>query len=185
MRNRDGAIALEFAILAIPFLMLVFATFETMFAFAGEQLLANAVETMSRKLRTGEITFGQGKATDMTEVEFRQAFCDEIAIFNMCSESEPDTPEKLYLDVRQFSAFGDMPKEIPKVSTAEYADLDTSEFAFSPGGSGTINMVRAFYRWQIMTDIIRPFVTNIRPEGDPLPTDYMMVSTAAIQNEAY
>ncbi|MDO6966205.1 TadE/TadG family type IV pilus assembly protein [Rhizobium alvei] len=184
-RNREGAAALEFAILAVPFLMLTFATFETFFAFAGEQVLANAVETMSRKIRTGEITFAQGKATDMTEVEFREAFCEEIAVFNMCSDSEAASPDKLHIDVRQFSSFGDMPRQIPKVSTADYADLDTTGFGFSPGGPNSINMVRAFYRWQIITDIIRPYVTTIRPEGDPLPTDYLMVSTAAIQNEEY
>ena len=183
--RRDGAVALEFAILSIPFLMIVFATFETLVAFAGEQLLANAVETMSRKIRTGEITFGQGLPTDVTETEFRQAFCDEVAIFRMCTGSEVNTPAKLYIDVRQYGSFADMPVDIPKVSTAEYADLDTSGFQFAPGGSGSINLVRAYYRWQVITDLIRPYVTNIRPSGSTMPTDYLMVSTAAIQNEDY
>lgn len=185
IRNREGAAAVEFAILAIPFLMLVFATFETFMAFAGEQLMANAVETMSRKLRTGEITFGQGKSTDMTETEFRQAFCAEIAILNMCSSTEATTPSKLYLDVREFSTFGDMPKTIPTVSTDQYADLDTSEFAFSPGGAGSKNMLRAYYRWQVITDLVRPFITNIRPQGQTLPHDYLIVSTAAFEDEDY
>lgn len=184
-RNRDGAAAIEFAILALPFLMLIFATFETFVAFAGEQLLGNAVDTMARKIRTGEITFGQGKSTDVTEVEFRQQFCDEIAVLNMCSSTEASTPSKLYVDVRQFASFADMPKDIPKVSTADYADLDTSEFAFSPGGAETKNMVRAYYRWQITTDIVRPFITNIRPPEKAIPTDYLIVSTAAFENEDY
>lgn len=184
-KDREGAAAIEFALLAIPFLMLIFATFETFFAFAGEQLMANAVDTMARKIRTGEITFGQGKATDVTEVEFRQEFCDQIVILRMCSSTEVNTPSKLYLDVRQFASFADMPKDIPKVSSAEYADLDTSEFAFSPGGSDTNNMVRAYYRWQIITDLVRPFITNIRPPGKLVPTDYLIVSTAAFQNEKY
>jgi Flp pilus assembly protein TadG len=184
-RNRDGAAAIEFALLAIPFMMLVFATFETFIAFTGEQLMANAVDTMARKIRTGEITFGQGKATDVTEVEFRQEFCNEIAILNMCSASEATTPSKLYLDVRQFASFVDMPKEVPIVSSDEYSDLDTSEFAFSPGGSDTNNMVRAYYRWQIITDLVRPYITNLHPPGQLIPTDFLIVSTAAFQNEKY
>ena len=184
-KNEDGATAIEFALLAIPFLMLIFATFETMIAFAGERLVANAVDTMARKIRTGEITFGQGKATDVTEVEFRQEFCDEVSILNMCSSTEAVTPSKLYLDVRQFASFADMPRDIPRVSTAEYADLDTSEIAFSPGGAKTKNMVRAYYRWQIMTDLVRPYITNIRPAGKVLPTDYLIVYTAAFENEDY
>jgi Flp pilus assembly protein TadG len=184
-KDREGAAAIEFALLAIPFLMLTFATIETFVAFAGEQLMANAVDTMARKIRTGEITFGQGKATDVTEVEFRQQFCDEISILRMCSSTEALTPSKLYLDVRQFASFADMPKDIPKVSSAEYSDLDTSEFTFSPGGPDTNNMVRAYYRWQIVTDLVRPFITNIRPPGKLVPTDYLIVSTAAFQNEKY
>ncbi|MBL0375190.1 pilus assembly protein [Rhizobium sp. KVB221] len=184
-KDRDGAAAIEFALLSIPFLMLVFATFETFIAFAGEQLMSNAVETMARKIRTGEITFAQGKSTDKTEAEFRAMFCDEIAVLNMCSSTEANTPEKLYVDVRQFASFADMPRDIPKISSEEYSDLDTSEFAFSPGGADSNNMVRAYYRWQIMTDLVRPYITNIRPPGKLIPTDFLIVSTAAFQNEKY
>lgn len=166
-------------------MLLIFATFETFFAFTGEQLMANAVETMARKIRTGEITFGQGKPTDVTEVEFRQLFCDEVSILSMCSETEAATPEKLYLDVRQFASFADMPREVPKVSTADYADLDTSDFAFSPGGPNSRNMLRAYYRWQIMTDLMRPYITNIRPANKPVPTDFLIVQTSAFENEDY
>lgn len=184
-QDRDGAAALEFAILAVPFMLLIFATFETFFAFTGEQLMANAVETMARKIRTGEITFGQGKPTDKTEAEFRQLFCDEISILDMCSPTEAVTPEKLHLDVRSFASFADMPREVPKVSTAEYADLDTTDFTFAPGGPNTRNMLRAYYRWQIMTDLMRPYITNIRPADKPVPTDFLIVQTAAFENEDY
>lgn len=184
-RDRDGAAALEFAILAVPFMLLIFATFETFFAFAGEQLMANAVETMARQIRTGEITFGQGKPTDVTEAEFRQLFCNEISILGMCSETEAVTPEKLYLDVRQFASFADMPREVPKVSSADYADLDTTDFAFSPGGPNSRNMLRAYYRWQIMTDLMRPYITNIRPANKPVPTDFLIVQTSAFESEDY
>jgi Flp pilus assembly protein TadG len=184
-RDREGAAALEFALLAVPFLLLIFAIFETFVAFAGEQLMANAVETMARKLRTGEITFGQGKPTDVTEAEFRQMFCEEVKLLSMCSATEAATPAKLYLDVRQFASFADMPREVPKVSTDTYADLDTTDFAFSPGGPETKNMLRAYYRWQIMTDLMRPYITNIRPANKPVPTDFLIVQTAAFENEDY
>jgi Flp pilus assembly protein TadG len=184
-RDREGAAAVEFALLAIPFMLLVFATIETFVAFAGEQLLANAVNTMSRKIRTGEITFGLGKSTDVTEVEFREAFCAELAVLDMCSDTEATVPEKLHIDVRQFASFADMPTTVPKLTSDDFSDLDTSEFDFSPGGPDTRNMVRAYYRWKVMTDLVRPYITNIRPEGSVLPTDFLIVSTSAFQNEDY
>jgi Flp pilus assembly protein TadG len=184
-KNRQGAAALEFAILAIPFIMLIFATFETFVAFAGEQLMANAVDTMSRKIRTGEITFGLGKPTDMTESEFREAFCAEIAVLSMCSGNEATTPSRLFLDVRQFASFADMPRDVPKISSEAYSDLDTTDFAFSPGGADSKNMVRAYYKWQVITDLIRPYISNIRSQGSLIPTDFLIVYTAAFQNEDF
>ncbi len=55
-RSRDGSAAIEFALLAIPYFMVIFAILETFVAFAAEQLVSNAVDTMSRKMRTGQIT---------------------------------------------------------------------------------------------------------------------------------
>jgi Flp pilus assembly protein TadG len=184
-RARDGAAAIEFSILILPFTILVFAIFETFTAFAGEQLVSNAVDTMARKIRTGEITFGQGKSTDMTEAEFRQAFCDEIAIFHMCDSAEATRPAKLYLDVRQFARYSDMPLNVPKISTAAYSDLDTHEFAFSPGGADSKNMLRAYYRWSVVTDLVRPYVANLKPSGETRPTQFLIVATSVFENEDY
>jgi Flp pilus assembly protein TadG len=71
------------------------------------------------------------------------------------------------------------------VSTDRYADLNTAAFKYTPGGAGTINMLRAYYRWEIITDLIRPYITTIRPSGSSMPTQYLIVATTAFQNEQY
>lgn len=180
VRSRDGAAAIEFALLAIPYFMIIFAILETFVAFAAEQLVSNAVDTMGRKLRIGQITAAN------TKDEFRRAFCDEISILITCSESELATPSKLYLDVETYSKFSDVPTTIPRMDPSNpFSDLKTSDFKFAPGGKGTINMVRAYYRWQIITDLIRPYITNIRPADGSMPTEYLIVATAVFQNEQY
>jgi hypothetical protein len=60
-----------------------------------------------------------------------------------CSAQEIATPSKLYIDARTFPTFADIPNTIPRVSTADYADIDPKSFAFTPGGPDTINMLRA------------------------------------------
>lgn len=172
--RRDGATAIEFAFLSLPFFMIVFASLETFVAFSAEQLLVNANEVMARKIRTGEIRPGY------KDEDFRKAFCDEIAILMPCSADELKKPGKLWLDVRSFAKFSDIPKSIPVNGT----DLDTSAFKFAPGGKKSINIVRAYYRWDIMTDLIRPYISNIRP-ADGSKQNYLMVATAVIQNEDY
>jgi Flp pilus assembly protein TadG len=183
-KEKSGTSSIEFALLALPFMVVVFASLETFVAFTGEQLLVNATETMARKVRTGEITFGINPATDMSREQFRKAFCDEISIIMTCSETEATNPSKLFLDVRSFADFSQIPAAVPRVGGAG-SDLDTSGFEFAPGGPTTINIVRAYYRWEVMTDLVRPYVTNLRPAGSSMPKDYLMVSTAAFRNEAY
>lgn len=183
-RSDDGAAAIEFAILAFPYFLIVFAIIETFIAFTGEQLVTNAVDTMARKLRTGQITFGMGRTTDMNEKQFRTEFCNEISILITCSSTELTTPNKLYLDIRTFGTFAAIPKTIPRMSSDRFADIDTTSFKFNPGGPGTINMFRAYYRWQIMTDIVRPYITSVRPKSG-MPTDFLIIATSAFQNEAY
>ena len=69
--DESGVSAIEFAILAIPFFLLVFAILETFVAFGAEQLLNYGVDTLGRQLRTGQITFNTGETTDVTEDEFK------------------------------------------------------------------------------------------------------------------
>jgi len=181
-RSRDGSAAIEFALLAIPYFMVVFAIIETFVAFAAEELVSNAVDTMSRQMRTGQITYNLGRTTDVnTSVAFRTAFCKEVAILIQCSDSEITTPSKLFLDVRTFTNFSDIPLTIPMNSTG----LDTSGMQYNPGGSGTRNMVRAYYKWQVITDLIRPYITPYTTTTGARLNEYLIVATAAFQNEPY
>ena len=134
---------------------------------------------MARKIRTGEITYNLGKTTDFNETQFRTAFCQEIAIVMKCSADELKKPDKLWLDVRSFKTFAEIPKAIPLTGT----DLDTSSFKFAPGGKKSINVIRAYYRWSVMADVVRPYVSNVK-SADGKQT-YLMVATAVVQNEDY
>jgi Flp pilus assembly protein TadG len=181
IRSQDGATAIEFALLAIPYFVIIFAILETFIAFTAEQLVSNAVDTLGRQLRTGQITYNLGRSTDQTQAQFRQLFCNEINILIQCSTTEIATPDKLWLDVESYSSFAGMPTTVPMKN----GDLDTSGLKYAPGGSGTINMLRAYYRWQIITDLVRPFITTIRPSDGSIPSIYLIVATAAFQNEKY
>lgn len=174
MGRRDGATTIEFAILTIPFFVMICASLETFVAFTGEQLLANATETVARKIRTGEIKPGY------SEKDFRKLFCEEIKLLMPCSAAEIDTPDKLYLDVRSFTKYTDIPTSVPLVDSK----FDKTAIKFAPGGKKSINIVRAYYRWQVVTDLVRPLLTNVQ-SADGSKRDYLMVATAVVQNEDY
>ncbi|ENN84567.1 putative transmembrane protein [Rhizobium freirei PRF 81] len=186
VRSRDGTAAIEFALLAIPYFLIIFAVIETFVAFTAEQVISNAVDTLSRQIRTGQITGDSTKPSYMTQQQFRQAFCNQIAVLITCSSTEVATPSSLYLDVESYTSFASMPTTIPRQSSTDpYSDLSTTGFAFAPGGAKTLNMVRAYYRWQIITDLMRPYLSNIHPSDGSMPTTYLIVATAAFQNENY
>ncbi|WP_245422681.1 TadE/TadG family type IV pilus assembly protein [Rhizobium sp. AG855] len=184
-RSRDGAAAIEFAILSVPYFLIIFAIIETFLAFSAEQLVTNAVNKLGRDIRTGHITYGLNRSTDKTKEEFRQLFCDEISILITCSATEVATAAKLYIDARTFSSFAAIPKTIPRMSNADYSDINPASFAFTPGGPDSINMLRAYYRWQVITDLIRPYITTIRPADGSMPSDFLIVATTAFKNEKY
>lgn len=178
-KSRDGSAAIEFAILAIPYFMIVFAIIETFLALIGEQLVTNATDTMARKLRTGQI------AANITRDYFRKEFCKEISILITCSDEEIKTPKKLYIDLRTFATFADIPKKIPLKANGQYYDLDESTFGFKLGGPQTINMLRVYYRWQVVADLVRPYLTNVRPADGSMPSHFLIVATDAFRNEAF
>jgi Flp pilus assembly protein TadG len=180
-RSRDGSAAIEFAILSIPYFLIIFAIMETFVAFIAEQVVTSAVDTLGRQIRTGNITYGQSRSTDKTLTEFRQLFCNEISFMLRCDAAEVATPNRLYLDVRSFTYFSDIPKTI----TVSDGSLVTTSFAFTPGGASTINMVRAYYYWPVTVDLVRSYIGNINRPGQTSKSDYLIVETTAFQNEAY
>lgn len=182
-RSDDGATAIEFAMLAMPYFLVVFAIIETFTAFMAEQLVSNAVDDMARRLRTGEITYNLNRPTDMTQSQFRSAFCDRISILITCSAAERTAPQKLYIEARSFTDFATIPDVISRGSGS--SAFSPASFQFSPGGAGTINVLRAYYRWEVMTDLIRPFLATVKPDGGGMPRDFLIVATSAFQNEAY
>lgn len=114
-RSREGAAAIEFAILALPYFLVVFAIIETFLAMMGEQLVTNATDRLARQLRTGQIS------STISQEDFRKLFCAEVSILITCSTDEIKKPEKLYIDLRSFNTFADIPKTIPLTPNGQFS----------------------------------------------------------------
>ncbi len=103
-----------------------------------------------------------------------------------CSNTEAAVPDKLWIDLEQVTNFADIPTAVPLKLTngGKNKDLDTSQIKYTPGGAGKINMLRAYYRWPITTDLVRPYISNIQSEGST-KGQFLIVATTAFQNENY
>ncbi len=164
-RDERGSNAIEFVLLIFPFTLMMFAVIETGLSFATQQVMSNAADDLSRSLRVGKIL-----QTDITPASVRDAICDEIEI--MVATGCPE----LAIDLKTYASYGAVPLAIPRKPDG---DLNTAGFAVTPGGSGTINQIRVFYRWPIMADFMRKYLAEL-PGGKTL-----LYSTLTWKNEPY
>lgn len=165
-RNRQGSVAIEFTLLAIPFAMLVFAILESCISFAAQQVLSNATDDIARQIRTGQV-----KAAAISETSLKKMICDRLEI--MVASGCPD----LVVDLREFPTFA--AAAAVRVKLTAGGDIDTTGFAVTPGPSMSKNMLRVFYRWPVITDFMRKSMSNLNG-GKTLH-----FATATWQNEPF
>ena len=93
-RHQDGAAAVEFALVALPFLALTFAILETALVFFAGQTLEAAVTDAGRLIMTG-----QAQTAGYTKDDFKTQVCNRLAggLFN-CSNG-------VYVDVKTYTSF--------------------------------------------------------------------------------
>ena len=164
-RTSSGASALEFAIVAPFFLLLLFGILAVGLVFAGNMTLENAIAQGARKIRTGE---AQGHGFDATT--FKSEVCKYLTAPLSCGA--------LKLDVRAFSSFGSSDLTNPLDSSGNLK----SEFNYQPGVGGQVVVVRAFYEWDLLAVLppaIRLSLSNMQ-DGNRL-----LVATVAFRNEPF
>lgn len=163
--NRHGTVAIEFALIAIPFFWLIFAIIEVALSFTAQEVMANVTDDIARQLRTGEL-----RAANVSGDQLRERICARLL---MPASGCPD----LVVDLQSYTSFANVPVTIP-LTTGR--DVDPTGFDNKPGGASTINQLRVFYRWPIFTDLLKDRISNIDGGGRTL-----LFSTATWRNEPY
>jgi Flp pilus assembly protein TadG len=164
-RKNDGAAAVEFAIVAVPFIAMLFAIIELAFVFWAGQVLETAVHDTSRLIMTGQ---AQKQTFDQTR--FKQELCARVlGLFN-CNTG-------MIIDVRTSGAFATA--NLSKPTFKPNGTLDDTGFSFQTGGPGDIVVVRVMYEWPL---ILRTFGLDLAdtPSGKRL-----LMSAVAFRNEPY
>jgi Flp pilus assembly protein TadG len=86
LRNENGTAAIEFAIVAMPFLSFVLGILGMGLYFFATTSLEYGVEAASRTVRTGEVRTAGASNKAMTVAEFRKAVCDAAGPYIDCSK---------------------------------------------------------------------------------------------------
>jgi len=165
MRKQEGSAAVEFSIVAIPFLGLTFAILESALVFFASQTLESAVQDSARLIMTGQAQNG-GWSAD----QFKEQVCTKMngGLF--------DCANKLLVDVKSYANFSAITTDPPPVTNGQ---LDTSKLNYNTGTPGTIEVVRFYYAWPIYVSLLGDNLGNLSG------SNRMLVATAVFCNEPY
>lgn len=162
-REASGASALEFAIVALPFILLLFAALEVAVIFFANFSLENAAARGARLIRTG-----QAQNQKFNAMDFKNEVCKHL--------SAPLSCAKLSLDVQHFTNFG---------STSLTSPLDAggnmkTNFGYNPGVGGEVVVVRAFYPLDLPAKLPLEIRMSNMAGGN-----HLLVATVAFRNEPF
>src|SRR6476661_8964209 len=102
-REESGATAIEFGIIALPFVLLLFGLVSVCLYYFADFSMENATWQATRAVRTGQLQQSQGAYSSAVtnndrKTIFKKAFCDRVPIF-------PDCMSKVIVIVQSNSGF--------------------------------------------------------------------------------
>ena len=160
-RGDDGIAAVEFGIVAAPFLALMFAIMETAIVFFASQTLETAVADSARLIMTG-----QAQQSNFTQAQFKSAVCAKILGLFDCAGG-------LKIDVKTYTSFSSIDNAKPIDANGKLL----TNFGYAPGVAGEIVVVRLMYEW--------PIYVSMLGLSDMSGNKRLIIATAAFRNEPY
>jgi len=134
-RDDKGVTAIEFALLAPPFFVLLFAIIECSLIFFAGQVLESAVDEVGRRVRTGELN------NTLTAQQFRTEMCKETDILFTCNDLKIDMKV-----AARFQDLGNPPLPDPVTNNTNF-----NQYNFTAPCPEEITMVTVSYEWPIYT----------------------------------
>lgn len=166
VRRQEGAAAVEFALVALPFLALTFAILETALVFFAGQTLEAAATDSARLIMTGQAQTG-----GFDEDAFKDEVCKRVYGLFDCQNG-------VYVNVKTYSDFSSGATGVSTTPIKD-GDFDPSDLQYDPGGPGDIVVVTLYYQWPIYVTLLGNNLDNLNG-GKRL-----LVATSVFRNEPY
>src|ERR1700730_739933 len=160
--DRSGGTALEFALIAAPFLAVLMAIIESAVVLLAGQVLQTATANAARQIMTG-----QAQNSAWSAARFKTYVCGGLTVMFDCG--------KLNMDVRAFPAFTSV--SLPSATNAD--GTLTNAYVYRPGNPGDVVVVRLIYQWPIFASGLGIVLVNSANHSNTL------VASAAFRNEPY
>lgn len=153
--DQSGATAVEFALVAMPFFVLLFAIIEIAMVFFASQILDTATTEASRLIMTG-----QTQTQTFNREAFQREVCNRVTLLIPCSG--------ITVDVQTPANFG-----------AANVGRPVGPGGFNQGAGGSVVVVRVTHEWAPTVPTFGLLVGDL-PGGRRL-----LMSAAAFRNEPF
>jgi Flp pilus assembly protein TadG len=141
-RQRDGSAAVEFSLVAMPFLALLFAIIETAMVFFAGQTMEAAVADSARLIMTGQ-------AEKFSASDFKTQVCNRIyGLF--------DCAGQMYVSVKAYSSFTSI-NTTPPVTNKVF----NTTMPYDKANVGDIVVVSLYYQWPIYVSLLGNNLDNL------------------------
>jgi Flp pilus assembly protein TadG len=164
IRSSSGAAAVEFGLVAAPFLVLLIAIFETALVFFAGRVLDETTEQASRYILTG-----QAQQSSMTQSAFAKYVCQNTFALFDCN--------KFMINIQNYNSFSAANTTAPSLTFDAQGQV-TNKWAYSPGNPGDIVIVQVMYEWPVI-GLLGFDIANIGAN------QRLLVSTAVFKNEPF
>jgi Flp pilus assembly protein TadG len=161
LRASEGSAAVEFGMVALPFLVMIFAILELGLVFVTDSVLENATIETGRLVRTG-----QAAEQNMTALTFKSSLCGRMSIF------AADCASRATVDVRVIPQFNTAPPDPMAGGT-----FNNGVLTYSNGLPGNLVLVRVWYRQPLLTTFLSQGLSRMN-DGAAILT-----ATTAFRNE--
>lgn len=162
-KNKDGATAIEFAFLFMPYLLLSLGIIEISMMFASESLLEGGTTQAARSVKTGKLQ--QSGAADM-EAAFREELCKAAPVLIRC--------EDIIIEARVMNSFNDFADMQPNFDE----DGQMVSSGFDAGVSSGRVLIRAAYNYEAFTPLVGEMLWGVDKKR-------LFLSTLVLQVEPY
>jgi len=173
-RDERGMAAVEFAIIAVPFLLLLVGLVSVSLYFFTSFTMESAVLNAARAIRTGQLQQGQGVYSGLTTLADKRDAFKNI----MCSKAPTflDCTNRAVVLVQSSGTFGG----IVEPNCANNGTMvNQSTAAFDPGSASSVVLVTVCYAWKFGG---QPPIFKVSNLSDG---SMLMQASAAFRTEPY
>src|SRR5580700_6616657 len=168
LRCRKGATAVEFALVAAPFLALLVAILQSALVFFASRVLDEVTEEASRYIMTGQAQQG-----GVSQAGFKTYVCTGSNTSALVSALF--TCSNIMINVQNYTDFASASTTSLTFNNGNVSNT----WSYNTGNPGDIIVVQVMYQWPVVLGPLSMNLSNLS-NGNRL-----IVSTAAFKNEPY